>query len=286
MSFALACPQCRSPLAETASGYRCPTHGDYARDARGFINFLGPRDDYFADHWAAHQLPEIPPSKRATAAAFLAPLIERLSHGTVVDVGTGDGVHLHYLREAAPQLHCAGLDISASGLATTHQRRPDALLMQADAQAIPLADASVDAAVSYGVLAYVPDPWRGLAEMVRITKHGGLIGLWMYPNMRGLLGLLFRLTRATVTRLPRFLQHRVADMIVPFLRWLPVNSGIHTGNARWAACREVVLVNIAPPQLIFPTRAEIVAQLESLGCRVVAENTSAPITLWAVKEAA
>lgn len=281
MNFSLICPQCRKPL----TGYTCATHGVYERDAGGFIRFLPKSADYFSAHWEHNQLPEIPASKLSIAKAFLAPLAGKLSQGRVLDVGAGDGVHLHHLKSAAPSLECAGLDISASGLSTCHRRCPDALLLQADAQAIPLADASVDAAFSYGVLAYLPNPWQGLKEMARVTKPGGFIGLWMYPRKSGLAGTLLGLTRMIVPRLPRFLQAHIADVIVPLLRFLPTASTVHLGNASWAACREVVLVNIAPPHLIFPTHDEVAAKMQALGCRIIADDASAPITLWAVKEA-
>jgi len=284
MLFPLVCPVCQNLLSPHNEGFVCAAHGLYARSTHGFIRFLGDEEDYFSGHWSKNQMEALPPSKLTVGKRFLEPMLQRISHGHVLDIGTGDGVHLSYLEHAAPQLECIGLDISESALATCARRVKTATLLQADAQRIPLPHASVDAAFSYGVLAYVPDPWQGLAEMVRVTKPNGLVGLWLYPKSTTLMGRLFTAVRFLVPRLSRFWQARVADVIVPFLRVLPTASGMHLGNADWAACREVVLVNIAPPHLMFPTREEVIAQLHLLGCTVIAEEKNAPITLWAIKE--
>ena len=62
---------------------------------------------------------------------------------------------------------------------------------EADAEALPFADASFDVVVStFGVM-FTPDQDRAAAEMVRVCKHGGKIGLanWT-PD--GFIGQLFK----------------------------------------------------------------------------------------------
>ncbi len=50
---------------------------------------------------------------------------------------------------------------------------------------IPLATGSVDVCFSSNVLEHVPDPWRMAAEMVRVTRPGGVVYLsftnWLSP---------------------------------------------------------------------------------------------------------
>lgn len=283
MHWKWKCPHCHAPLAQQARGLQCSTHGDYLEDAQQVLHFLAEDANYFTEHWRTSQLPTLPASKLAAAEQFLKPLTGKLQEGQVLDVGAGDGVHLSYLSKATPRLALAGLDISIPALIASRSRVPSATLMHAAAQRIPLADASLDGCFSYGVLAYLPDPWQGLAEMVRATKQGGLIGIWMYPKRSDLMGRVFHAVRRIVPQLPRFLQHRVADGIVPLLRWLPTASGMHLGNASWRSCREVVLVNIAPPHLLFPTVEEVERRLEALGCRIFSEDASMPICLWAIK---
>lgn len=282
----LCCPQCHAFLAVPGNSRElvCPEHGEVAKRIDGIVAFANAGSDYFESHWEDNKLADIPSAKRQGARQFLRPLISSpaVEHiKSCLDVGTGDGVHLSELREVAPHIERAGLDISGPGLVSASRRAPGSLLMLADAETIPLQDASVDAAFSYGVLGYLANPWRGLSEMVRVTKPGGLIGVWFYPDAGGIGSACFRLTRSVVPRLPGFFQKRLADLVVPLLGLLPTASGLSLRNTSWAACREVVLVNIAAPRLMFPTLAEVVARFGALGCQVEFVDELRPITVWA-----
>ncbi len=62
---------------------------------------------------------------------------------------------------------------------------------QADAEALPFADASFDAVVStFGVM-FTPDQERAAAEMARVCRPGGKIGLANWTP-EGFIGLLFK----------------------------------------------------------------------------------------------
>lgn len=94
-------------------------------------------------------------------------IIDELSDvtGTVADVGCGNGVYVTRLREQRPELRVIGLDLSLG-------MRPT---LVADAQSLPLPDASVDAALALHMLYHVPDIPRAIAELRRIVKPGGLL---------------------------------------------------------------------------------------------------------------
>lgn len=282
----LCCPQCHASLvfSPNSSEFVCPVHGGVARRSDAIVTFAFVGSGYFEGHWKENKLADIPLAKREEAKRFLGPLISPRAVDQInscLDVGTGDGVHLSELLEAAPHIERAGLDISRPGLLSASRQAPGSLLMLADAEAIPLRDASVDATFSYGVLGYLANPWHGLSEMVRVTKPGGLIGVWFYPDAGGIGSACFRLTRSIVPSLPGFIQRRLADLIVPLLGLLPTASGVSLRNASWAACREVVLVNIAAPRLMFPTLAEVVAKFEALQCHIELVDDRHPITVWA-----
>jgi SAM-dependent methyltransferase len=92
---------------------------------------------------------------------------------TVIDLGCSTGYLLEDLRRAIPDVRLIGVDLVAGGLRKAHENVPDAELLQADACALPLQDASLDAAVSANLLEHVPDDGRALAEILRILRPGG-----------------------------------------------------------------------------------------------------------------
>jgi len=106
---------------------------------------------------------------RRAMLARVGPLPER---PTVVDIGCSTGYLLEDLQSAIPGVRLIGVDLVAGGLRKAHQNVPEATLMQADACALPLEDASVDAAVSANLLEHVPDDGRALSEIFRILRPG------------------------------------------------------------------------------------------------------------------
>lgn len=99
---------------------------------------------------------------------------------TVVDVGGGPGFFAHEFRRHGAR--CVCVDVDAGELAG--QGAPSGGIL-GSALDLPLADASVDVCFSSNVLEHVPDPWRMAAEMVRVTRPGGVIFLaytnWLSP---------------------------------------------------------------------------------------------------------
>jgi ubiquinone/menaquinone biosynthesis C-methylase UbiE len=102
--------------------------------------------------------------------------------GVAADVGCGTGRALPALREAVgPDGVIIGLDLTPQMMAKASARgwagRAD-LLTLADARALPLATASVDAIFAAGLLNHLPEPAAGLAELARVTRPGGLLILF------------------------------------------------------------------------------------------------------------
>jgi SAM-dependent methyltransferase len=94
------------------------------------------------------------------------------AHPTIVDVGCSTGHLLEDLRGAYTDGLLIGVDLVASGLRKAHQSVPQALLLQADACALPVEDASVDLIVSANLLEHVPADRKALAEMFRVLRPG------------------------------------------------------------------------------------------------------------------
>ncbi len=97
--------------------------------------------------------------------------------GTVLDVGCADGKPRRHLPAAADYV---GVDYYSTAT-DWYDTRPD---LYADAQALPLADASVDHALLLDVLEHIPEPHRCLGELGRVMKPGGSLTLqvpFLYP---------------------------------------------------------------------------------------------------------
>ncbi|HYM55929.1 MAG TPA: class I SAM-dependent methyltransferase [Solirubrobacteraceae bacterium] len=92
---------------------------------------------------------------------------------TALDIGCASGYLLQDLHRSAPHVTLIGLDLLDSGLRKAHAAIPEALLLQADACALPLVDQSVDAVVSANLLEHVLDDERALAEIRRVLRPGG-----------------------------------------------------------------------------------------------------------------
>ncbi|MFE4669358.1 class I SAM-dependent methyltransferase [Streptomyces sp. NPDC056716] len=97
---------------------------------------------------------------------------EQLSgvHGRVVDVGCGNGKFLQRLRHDRPELALLGVDIAPGILAGV----PGPVAV-ADATRLPLATASVDAALALHMLYHVPDIPQAVRELSRIVARDGLV---------------------------------------------------------------------------------------------------------------
>jgi SAM-dependent methyltransferase len=96
---------------------------------------------------------------------------------TVLDVACGDGYLLELLaKRAQPGLSLMGLDMSAHELDAARVRLGSAAtLHQGRAQALPLADGSVDVVLSHLALMLMDDVERVFAELRRVLKPGGTV---------------------------------------------------------------------------------------------------------------
>lgn len=101
----------------------------------------------------------------ADAALMLLP-----EKATLVDVGCGTGYFAAQVSATRPLWQMIGVDVAAGMCAAAAQR---CTAVQADATALPLADASVDAVVSSLCLQWVDDLPQAMAEIARVLKPGG-----------------------------------------------------------------------------------------------------------------
>ena len=92
-----------------------------------------------------------------------------------VDVGCGNGAFTELLVRRCKAAEVQGVDPSGEQLAFARERLAGApaSFQVGDAMALPWADARFDAAVMALVIFFVPEPARGVAEMVRVIRPGG-----------------------------------------------------------------------------------------------------------------
>jgi SAM-dependent methyltransferase len=100
----------------------------------------------------------------------------------ILDIGCGPGFYVvELLDQVGPEGSVVGVDASEAMLAICRRRcegRENVELYEAAATALPIDDASVDAALSVQVLEYVDDIATALGEIHRALRPGGRVVLW------------------------------------------------------------------------------------------------------------
>ena len=109
--------------------------------------------------------------------------------GVVADVGCGTGRALPALRDAVgPGGTVLGIDLTPEMLEVARERAASsrAALVLADAERLPLADATLDGLLAAGLVGHLGDPVAGLAELARVTRPGGVLAVF-HPVGRAVL---------------------------------------------------------------------------------------------------
>ncbi len=104
-----------------------------------------------------------------------------------IDIGCGNGAFTELLAERCSPAEVQGIDPSEGQLAFA-RTRPAARVAefrQGDAMALPFSEARFDAAVMALVIFFVPDPAKGVAEMVRVVCPGGTVAAYAWDMLGG-----------------------------------------------------------------------------------------------------
>jgi hypothetical protein len=247
----------------------CDEHGVFPI-LNGTPSFVASSLD-FEKHWKENTLASVGDQKLRKAQEFLSVFFDRVSPGTntiVLDAGCGDGIHAKLVSEhpSCKAVKYTGIDVSLQGIETAKAR------------------GNKDCVFSFGVLAYTSDPARSFRELHRVTKPGGLIGIWVLPRQSPLLHACLSLLRLLCRITGKRGTSCIADSIVPLLSLIPTQSGISLQNASWRECREVILVDIAPRQLAFPSSNQIRCWFSDLHIKTIHDDKDCPVTLWGTKQ--
>jgi SAM-dependent methyltransferase len=105
-----------------------------------------------------------------------------------VDVGCGNGAFTELVVQRCAPAHVDGIDPSDGQIAYARTRMPASAPVRfevGDAQALPFPDVAYDVAAMALVIFFVPDPVKGVAEMKRVTKPGGLVAAYAWDILGG-----------------------------------------------------------------------------------------------------
>ncbi|MCA9906540.1 MAG: class I SAM-dependent methyltransferase, partial [Anaerolineae bacterium] len=138
------------------------------------------RQSYFearAPTWDAPLTPEREARLRRLLSAYAADL---RSATALLEIGTGTGILIPYLRAAAPSARQVSVDIAQAMLLRAHERCPEARLAQANVAWLPFATGGTDGfdvVVCHNSFPHFADKVRALAEIQRVLRQGGLLAI-------------------------------------------------------------------------------------------------------------
>jgi SAM-dependent methyltransferase len=103
----------------------------------------------------------------------------------VLDVGCGPGALTTELVHRLGAAAVAAVDPSEQFVAAARERHPGVEVRTAAAEELPFADGEFDAALAQLVVHFMSDPVRGLAEMARVTRDGGVVAACVWDHAGG-----------------------------------------------------------------------------------------------------
>jgi ubiquinone/menaquinone biosynthesis C-methylase UbiE len=116
----------------------------------------------------------------------------------VLDVGCGPGALTAELVSRTSAANVAAVDPSASFVDAARARYPGVDVRQASAERLPYADDAFDAALAQLVVHFMTEPVRGIAEMARVVRPGGVVAacVWDHAGSKGPLSLFWEAARS------------------------------------------------------------------------------------------
>ena len=103
----------------------------------------------------------------------------------VVDVGCGPGALTEELVRRVGADAVAAADPSEPFVAAVAERFPGVDVRLASAEELPFPDGTFDAALAQLVVHFMADPVRGLAEMARVAREGGVVAACVWDHESG-----------------------------------------------------------------------------------------------------
>ena len=144
----------------------------YDKFAANYDKASAPFERRFLANWRKETLSYLPENAR------------------VLEIGAGTGANFQFYPSCK---HAAASEISLKMLEVAKEKTTSIELVQADAECLPFAANSFDAAFATLVFCSIPNPENAFAELRRVVKKGGKIVLLEHVRPKKILGLIFDL---------------------------------------------------------------------------------------------
>jgi ubiquinone/menaquinone biosynthesis C-methylase UbiE len=130
--------------------------------------------DYYAETASVYESMHVQPGdEHFIALEYAAALLHVVRAKSVLDVGSGTGRAIRFLRQRRPDLQVEGVE-PVGGLREQAQAL-GTVLHDASGEDLPFPDRCFDVVMSFGLLHHVPDPAPVVAEMTRVARFGVMI---------------------------------------------------------------------------------------------------------------
>jgi ubiquinone/menaquinone biosynthesis C-methylase UbiE/uncharacterized protein YbaR (Trm112 family) len=172
---ALACPDCRSALAEDGDELVCEACGRrflVLADVPRLLPSASLGSDWEAKQSLGEAEYEDEPAGSMRSLARRFARFADVGGGLVLDVGSGVEARPAYLDDRDGRTV-----VRVDPLVGDVPSELD--FVQGVVERLPFADAAFDAAISATMLDHVPDPKRALDEIRRVVRTGGRLALWV-----------------------------------------------------------------------------------------------------------
>jgi ubiquinone/menaquinone biosynthesis C-methylase UbiE len=142
----------------------------YNRFAEAYDKMLAPFEKRFLSRWRKETLSFLPENAR------------------ILEIGAGTGANFKFYPSSK---QAVASEISLKMLEIARRKTNEIRLVQTDAESLPFAANSFDAALATLVFCSIPAPENAFAELQRIVKQGGKIVLLEHVRPKGFLGFVF-----------------------------------------------------------------------------------------------